>query len=114
MAGALGEGGANGNKEARPTLRLKSQAAHPARGQVCEISLILERILRKLLGFPVCYLISANGLKIFLRCFSFVQLVVAAEARLAADSVPPVAALVRQGQHLSPTVCITTCACRGN
>lgn len=52
-AGALSEGGGNQMKEARPTPRLKFQETHPAQRQVCEIPLVLEKILHKLLGFPV-------------------------------------------------------------
>lgn len=46
-------GGVNQNREARPTPRLKFQETHPAPGEICEIPLVLERILRKFLGFPV-------------------------------------------------------------
>lgn len=43
------------SKEARPTPKLKFPETHPAQGQVCEIPLILEGILGKLLGFPVIF-----------------------------------------------------------
>lgn len=97
-AGAVSEGGGNQMKEARPTPRLKFQETRPAQCQVCEIPLVLEKILHKLLA-----LISANGLKIFLRFLGFVQLVVATTARLTAYSVLPGVAPVRKALHLSPT-----------
>lgn len=60
MAGGLGRGWSPGDpgrvnqsREIGPTPRVKFQETHPAPGQICEIPLVLEKILHTFLGFPV-------------------------------------------------------------